>query len=108
MHPLDVTGIEVVVAIAGVIGSWAVLRATVSDLKKDVGALRDLVILVRTMEASQKAADSELDRVRSRGHSNANRIQHLGERVAQCEMALEIRRGNGHDLTPPPQDPEDR
>lgn len=111
MHAADL-GIDIIITIAiglvSVGGVWAVLRTTVGDLKNNVSRLMDLVTVVQVMQADKRASDAELDRVRSRGHSNANHIQRLSERVAQCEIALDLHRANGRDITPPPADPDDR
>lgn len=95
---LDFTGIEVVIAAAGVIGSWAVLRATVAELKSDVKEFRASLVMLKVLEATGKAHSEEIDRVRSRGHDHANAIQSLGERMSKIEGILGVDR----EITPIP------
>lgn len=75
----------VVAAVLGFVGAWAALRATVATLTKDVGELKSLLLTVTTIQAAQRALESELDRVRETGHQVRNALMVVSERVARLE-----------------------
>lgn len=75
----------VVAAVLGFVGAWAALRATVATLTKDVGELKALLLTVTTIQAAQRALESELDRVRESSHQVRNALFALSERVARVE-----------------------
>lgn len=75
----------VVAAVLGFVGAWAALRATVATLARDVGELKALLLTVTSIQAAQRALESELDRVREASHQNRNALMVVSERVARLE-----------------------
>lgn len=81
---IDVNVVEVAIAIITVVASWAVLRATVSDLKIEVKELKTLIVTVTTIRAEVEIGKSENMRLRNIVDELAQRVAHLeaqGERT---------------------------
>ena len=73
------------VGLLTLVGTWAVLRATVADLKRDVASMKDFMTMIQLVKAQQDTQGNELERTRSWQHETRNRMQLLGERIAKLE-----------------------
>lgn len=75
--PLDFNAGEIAIAAVGVIGSWAVLRSTVADLKKDVAEFKNMLVTLTTVRTEVEVLKGEITRLRDNHEDLARRTSHL-------------------------------